>query len=326
VHRHQSADNKEIVMKIVFLFGAGASKGAEEANIITPPLGVSLFKELQIRYPDSWGKMNQDSFSDDFEKGMSKLIKDQPAKINQLQRDMAAFFFEFQPTEDNLYLKMVLKIKPFLKNISFITLNYDQILMRCLRKASINYHFDISPQVEQSKLEICFPHGCSHLWLDSFRGPPGSITYDPRLDAINGPVRAQDESEAFNDQITNNPLSPVISCFDIFKTTLTAKEFIQRQRDRTEQLIHNADLVLIIGVGVRKHDEHIWTPLGKTSAKLFYCSGSGGAEFEAWAKESRIRSDEVIYPGYFSDHFDDIINTVNDTFHRELSISYQPLI
>ena len=45
-------------MKIIFLFGAGASKGSEVDGIPTPPLGTELFTQLQSKYPKSWGCLN----------------------------------------------------------------------------------------------------------------------------------------------------------------------------------------------------------------------------------------------------------------------------
>ena len=58
----------------------------------------------------------------------------------------------------------------------------------------------------------------------------------------------------------------------------TAKKFIQEQRDRTKELIAAADLVVIVGVRVRKHDNHLWEPLSQAAGKLLYCAGKGGAE------------------------------------------------
>jgi hypothetical protein len=272
-------------MKIIFLFGAGASKGSEVNGIPSPPLGIELFTQLQSKYPKSWGRLNVHSFTEDFEIAMSYLVRSQPDSIDQLQRDMAQFFFGFQPSKASLYQCLIRETSPYLKTVGFVTLNYDLLLEHCLLRAGIQPVCAKQAASDSGEVEVCLPHGCSHLWIDGFRGPPGSIRFHPSIDAINGPVRAYGASAEFQEQIRNNPLPPVMSCFDTTKTTPTAKKFIQEQRDRTKELIAAADLVVIVGVRVRKHDNHLWEPLSQAAGKLLYCAGKGGAEeFEGWQK------------------------------------------
>ena len=291
-------------MKVVFLLGAGASKGSEDNGILTPPLGSDLFSQLQTRYPRSWGRLDVDSFGADFETAMSELIQKQPDSIDQLQRNMAEYFFGFQPTGANLYLRLIRELSSSLSSTAFVTLNYDLLLERSLLKAGLQPFCDAGKGV----IEICLPHGCSHLWIDGFRGPLGSIKFHPSADAFNGPVRAFGSRAQFQDQIDNNPLPPVMSCFDTAKITPTAKQFVQQQRARIKELIAGANLVLIIGVRIREHDKHLWEPLATTFAGLLYCAGQTGAhEFESWREESRIHTDDRVLPGYFSHHFGDIV-------------------
>jgi hypothetical protein len=54
------------------------------------------------------------------------------------------------------------------------------------------------------------------------------------------------------------------------------------------------------------HDDHIWTPLKETSAKLLYCSGKKGKDF----KKFIATKNDLIFEGYFFDHFNEICNTV----------------
>lgn len=149
--------------------------------------------------------------------------------------------------------------------------------------------------------------------MESFRGSPGSIHFHPSLNAINGPVRAYGGLEEFQDQFNNNPLPPVISCFDKAKTTPAAKEFIQKQRERLKELIEAANLVIVIGVRIRDHDKHIWEPLKATQGKILYCSGQTGAnEFEKWQAKWRANDNDAALPGYFKTHFEDIVYAIKE--------------
>ena len=300
-------------MRIVFLLGAGASKGSEVDGVVTPPLGSELFDQLQCRYPMSWGRMDGSLFSKDFELAMTNLLRSQPKGIAQLQRDMAQFFFEFQPSKANLYYCLIREIFPYLKTIGIVTLNYDLLLERCLLNSRLQPVCAKDAKADNGEIEVCLPHGCSHLWVNGFRGPAGSISFHPSFDVINGPVRAYGAPAEFQDQIINNPLSPVMSCFDIAKTTPTAKQFIQGQRDRTAELIGAADLIVIIGVRVREHDKHLWEPLGATPGRLLYCAGQSGAgEFEQWRLNKRAQSTDIVLSGYFGKHFKDIVSAVKE--------------
>lgn len=308
-------------MKIVFLFGAGASKGSEVNGIPAPPLGTELFTQLQSKYSKNWGQLNADSFVDDFEPAMSHLIQSQPDSIDQLQRDMAQFFFGFQPSKASLYQSLIREIFPYIKTVGFVTLNYDLLLERCLLKAGLQPVCAKQAISDSGEVEICLPHGCSHLWIDGFCGPPGSIRFHPSIDAINGPVRAYGSLIEFQEQIRNNPLPPVMSCFDTTKTTPTAKKFIQGQRERTKELIAAADLVVIVGVRVRKHDNHLWEPLSQAAGKLLYCAGKGGAEeFEEWRESHRCHNNDIVLPGYFDYHFKDIVCAVKEAAVPNFSV------
>lgn len=308
-------------MKIIFLFGAGASKGSEVEGIPTPPLGSELFKKLKSRYPESWGCLNVDSFTDDFEIAMSHLVLSQPDSIDQLQRDMAQFFFGFQPSGASLYHSLIREISPYLDTIGFCNLNYDLLLERCLLGARLQPVCARQAASDRGEVEICLPHGCCHLWIDGFRGSPGGVRFDPSLDVINGPVCAYGTLTNFQDQIRNNLLSPVMSCFDTNKTTPNAKQFIQNQRDRFAELIDAADLVVIIGVRVRDHDKHLWEPLSKATGKLLYCAGKKGAEeFEGWRKSHRSHTNDIVLPGYFDYHFKDIIFAVKEAATPSISV------
>ena len=96
----------------IMLLGAGASYGSSRANV--PPMGSGLFSELRPFNPPGWGALSSDmasEFERDFERGMGRLAKTRSHDMPVLQRAMAAYFFDYLPTQDSLYLKLGRLIK-----------------------------------------------------------------------------------------------------------------------------------------------------------------------------------------------------------------------
>jgi hypothetical protein len=94
------------------IFGAGASYGSDTSNV--PPLMNELFEALAAFAPSTWGKLPEKYrklFQNDFEQGMQTLSNEHNALLPPLQRDMAAYFFNFLPRKSNLYCKMANLIK-----------------------------------------------------------------------------------------------------------------------------------------------------------------------------------------------------------------------
>ena len=96
--------------KKLIVFGAGASFGSEKNNM--PPLGNFLFNKLTTAFPDSWGLIDPKIatvFQNNFEEGMEKLANKCYNALTKIQIDMAKFFVKFEPTNENLYVKLAKK-------------------------------------------------------------------------------------------------------------------------------------------------------------------------------------------------------------------------
>ena len=130
-------------LKVLFLFGAGASYGSGECAHLTarrlirpPPLGagdkglVAVWErtnrtELLSEIPPSL----RDVFRSNFEKGMAQLITvenaDRVDATNRFQVRLAEYFLKFAPTNSNLYSKLFSLLKS--RNIRpvCVSLNYD---------------------------------------------------------------------------------------------------------------------------------------------------------------------------------------------------------
>lgn len=297
-------------MSILFLFGAGASRGSEKAGISTPALGLNLFQVLRDYAPLTWGKLDREYgkyFQKDFEEGMNKVLAQHPYDVSELQRDMAKYFFGFSPSSENLYVRIIERIG--VEGISFASLNYDKLLEEAILRSNFSPTYGWEP-INERKVDFCLPHGCCNLFLKGLDIPVGALSFPFASNMIDSSeIKIIRSAKELHDEL-EQALPPVMSCFNSKKTSAVGKSFLELQQERFEKMVHSASLVVIIGVQVREHDKHIWEPLSMTKAKLVYCSGRGSSDFCVWHNKYRLNSPFHIFPKYFVDHFDTICDMV----------------
>lgn len=295
-------------MSTVLLLGAGASYGSDYTG--TPPLGVDLAQALCAFNPQGWGALPQtllDVFDEDFEKGMVMASKKYSHALPVLQRAMAAYFFNFLPRTSNLYVRLANSIREASWDGAICTLNYERYTELCIS------HVGLQPVVGQasnagSTVELCYPHGCCHFFCDSVRGTSQGVSFSGMNVRTNGPIRMISDPNKFQDRINNDAFPPAMSYFEPQKITTSGANFIEGQRQRFNYLIGNADTVVVVGIRVRTHDEHIWNPLKSSPARIVYCSGNtAGDEFIDWSETERPEMDDLVLDGYFADKFDTVI-------------------
>jgi hypothetical protein len=299
-------------MTNVILFGAGASFGSASSNV--PPLGVTLFSELQKFNPQGWGRLPDNlssSFEQDFEKGMTELAQWNSHAMPILQRAMAAYFFNFYPSPSNLYVELGKRIRNTKWKGALATLNYERLLELSLLSTGVQ------PVVwntdgQENSIELCLPHGCCHIFCESVKGTSQGVSFSGVDVTTDGPVRVIPNPQEFNSRINEDAFPPVMSYFQPDKATTSGMSFINGQRERWKQLVASAAVIGIIGVRVRSSDSHIWDALQHTKAKLVYCSGvDGGKEFLEWKQHVRPSSSDKAFYGYFKESFDDICAELN---------------
>ncbi|MGA8163651.1 MAG: hypothetical protein WB791_01335 [Waddliaceae bacterium] len=286
---------------ILFLFGAGASKGSEKKGINVPACGAGLFEELKRFAPSTWGKLDPPygtQFRDDFEKGMKQVIENHSRDVLGLQQDMAKYFFNFFPSSKSLYIQLIKRIG--FKGITFASLNYDWLLEQAFHVL----------EIPMKEIDLCLPHGCSNRFVKGIKGPQGSFSFGCANHLIDGPIVSVCSQEDFNERV--KPLHPVMACVDPQKKSPIGKAFLADEKNKFEKSAFFAKVIVIIGVQVREHDNHIWTPLEKTDAKIVYCSGSGNESFKSWAEKSRAGKNDECLPGYFLDNFGNICKIAED--------------
>lgn len=288
----------------IFLFGAGASFGSDSTRV--PPLGASLFSELQKFNPDGWGKLPTElatEFSEDFERGMTKLADTNSHAMPILQRAMAAYFFNFYPSPSNLYIKLGAQIRTTNWDGALATINYERLLeLSLILTGNQPFVGEISPR--ENTVEFCLPHGCCHIFCESVRAGAPGVSISGVGVTTDGPVRVITDPQEFQTRINGDAFPPVMSYFQPDKGTTSGRSFIINQRKRWEELALGAKVIGIVGVRVRPSEEHIWEPIKQSKAKVVYCAGKeGGEEYLKWKNQVRPHSEDKILFGYFDKSF-----------------------
>jgi hypothetical protein len=130
---------RTMVDRLIFIFGAGASKGAGQGKHILPcdpPLGPELYGKLGERFPVELGRGSRlwqykDGLEQDFEKTMANKVSLENPTLDILtwQRKMALYFgsFTLDSTGDDLYSRLLLFLLKTgnIENSAFASLNYE---------------------------------------------------------------------------------------------------------------------------------------------------------------------------------------------------------
>lgn len=300
-------------MKNVIIFGAGASYGSDNEGI-TPPLGANLFNELTRFNPDGWGKIDSttaDKFRIDFEAAMADLARQLPHALPPLQRAMAAFFFNFKPQPTNLYRSIAKAFNKRKWEGAFISINYERLLELSLLGEGIQPCIGLPQPGDDKVIELCLPHGCCHIFCESAHGRASMVSFAGMNVSTNGPIKVIGAYPEYMQRIQNDAFPPVMSYFEPNKQTTSGKSFILGQRQRYSEMVASAERIVLIGIRVREHDEHIWEPLAQSGAQLLYVSGEASkAEYDAWEKKRRPKRSDVALSGYFRDEFSEILKWI----------------
>lgn len=289
-------------MGTIFLFGAGASHGSDTHN--TPPLGADLFEALRQFNPLGWGTITGDlaaAFRSDFETAFPSVA---PHALAPLQRAMAAYFFEFRPCTSSLYFELARRIAGA-KGWSgaACTLNYDLLLELSLLGASVLPVIG-KPTSGSPRLELCLPHGCCHLFCNAAQADASGVSFHGHCVKTDGPVTRIVDPRQHRTRIEKDAFPPVMSYFEPKKDTTTGSSFIDEHRLRWHELAMSATTIVVVGVRVRPHDDHVWEPIASSAARVVYCAGSSGAsEYRNWAATTRARRRDRVLAGSFREEF-----------------------
>lgn len=296
-------------MTKVVLFGAGASYGALGVAPCPPPLGVRLFNELARRFPQTWGTLHErvrhEFQTKGFEHGMSKVWGELPDRVTSLTRHMAMYFSEFKPNNPGatLYCKLAQALGPH-DEVTFATLNYECLLEQSLKSYDVDFSYGNRP----SRITVLKLHGSCNILPDSigFSGV-GFVG----ADLIEHPVRYVSDVDYvyqfWKDQESSSGAVPSMAIYMPGKPTQANAGHIKRLQREWAERVGQAATLIICGVEPNPVDEHIWSPIAATQAKVYYVGPNGSAKrFRNWARVSRPHRPYYSMPGTFESRYDEI--------------------
>lgn len=292
--------NTDIFPETIFLFGAGASKGAGNCIPEIPPLGAELFTELTRCFPMSWGSLPQNIVTEFkripvFENGMKFLWDNYSHLIPTLMQHMALYFLQFRPKQPgiSLYDKLISEIvsRNLVNKIALSTINYDCLIEWGINNSRIQVNYFTMPNNNKT-LVLWKLHGSCNFW-------PQGIRATRRVQFTKGvsfgtPMEAHSN---LNDSVAmclgDNALPPVMCLYMPTKPVQVSPGSISAiQKIWTESVLHTKDVILV-GVAPNEEDFHIWKPLANTNATLHFSDFDG--RIKTWCKKHRIsKPDEYL--------------------------------
>ncbi len=158
-----------------------------------------------------------------------------------------------------------------------------------------------------NQIEICFPHGCCHIFCESAKGITPGVSFHGIDVKTSGRIKIIAQPLEFNNRILSDAFPPVMSYFEPHKRTVSGNNFIEMQRERMKTLILNSNKIIILGIKIRPNDKHIWDYLGQTNAQLVYFGNNQDKnDFDSWLNSIKRNKNDKFIQKYFIDGFEDI--------------------
>ena len=280
--------------KIVFLFGAGASKGARHILPCDPPLGAEVYDRLAEHFPGQWGPSSRlgrysEALRHDFEKTIfNEVCRWNPSlSILEWQRTMALYFAFFIPdsTGKDFYSRLLsfLQQSGKIRSSIFASLNYDCIFEQAADKLELAVDYSCG-ETQVNAVQVLKIHGsCNFITVDIQKSAPYYLTNpnsstNCRMHCLQ-PIGIESVLKSrFSD--ANASYYPVMSLYSFGKNSIVAGVRIQEIRNSWSECVSEASVVAVIGVRPNSEDTHIWNPIRQTSAKLFYIGST--RDFDIW--------------------------------------------
>lgn len=283
--------------EIVFLFGAGASKGAGHVSPKCPPLMCELYNELAKDFPQDWGPesslaVHADKFRENFEQTFWEEvltfgggIPRAALTLLEKQRPLALYFprFILDPSGLDYYSKLLSRLKDSGKipHCLIGSINYDCLFEQAAHKLGrrVDYMCTSSESLRVAKL-----HGsCNFVTKE--------LSQHDRALLTGSGVHLEKEFDFL--QVVNLEAAlirkisglqpahlPVISQPSPGKEDLLAPRQIFEIRQKWATAVSAASAVAIIGVSYNENDTHIVEAIRRTPAKILYIGDE--ESFKKW--------------------------------------------
>ena len=266
-------------VRVVFLFGAGASSGSGSVTPCPPPLGTDLYREL-AGFSRLWATLPsalEPLFRRNFEQGMSRVWADAVAdgrlhnRAAMLLREMGRYFAGFSAGSGNLYERLVegiVKIGRF-ENVAFSTLNYECLLEDGLRRAGKRVDYEATSGSD-GDAAVCWKlHGSCNFMVE---GHDYQFSFIPASMLTGLPFRVVECADvpAICDLNSREQslLFPIMAIYAPGKDVPFAPERVSRMQSSWAEAVNHAETVVVAGVRPNPGDSHIWGPLAATAARV----------------------------------------------------------
>lgn len=291
--------------KVVFLFGAGASKGAicvvPEPPSIMPELHDKLL-EYDLFYWGSVIRTHEADFKANFEAAYSRFIVGVPPDdqspriilpsltILERQIPLAFYFSRFllDSSGSDLYSKLMSGLKDCnaLQKCLFGSLNYDTLLEQSITRirASVDYLCTSAT----NRVQVVKLHGSCNFVTGRLSpqtraslSAPGTFTNgqidflepSPDLESL---LRAKFQGHEPEFLPVMTPISPE-------KQTYYGATQIQAMRNNWLTAVSAAQLVAVIGVSDNPNDKHVTDTIKQSGARRLLYIG-GNTDFHKWVE------------------------------------------
>lgn len=216
---------------------------------------------------------------------MKLLYERHGMAIPQLMRDMAIYFIQFRPYQRRtLYCRLVddLARIGLLSRTIFSTLNYECVLEFSMAEAGILLsYFDAG---NENTCPVWKLHGSSNFFSAQVQASPG-VFYSTGVVFEGGIQAFPDINRVIGHCLLETALAPVMCLYMEGKPVSISPSVIQRVQEMWKDAVARAKAIFCIGVYPLEADDHIWSPIAKTQADLFFIGDK--AAFDDWGERNR---------------------------------------
>jgi hypothetical protein len=279
-------------MSTLFLFGAGASRFSGPCRPEPPPLGNALFEQLQVfsRVAASVSDDIAVEFRRDFETGMARFRETTRShELAQFTREMARYFLRFEPGPGNLYDVLVHHIVASRRMAVLATLNYDLLIEHVILSRDLAVTYGRSP-LPKDGIRVLKLHGSANFILDvPGTALLGDIITPTGERLIGGNFIPVTPEQARIWMRREDSLAPAMSMYALGKQTPFGTNLVADQQAGWREQVARATQIIVCGVRVVEEDKHVWAPLARSTAPLFYIDPDP-APYQKWAARYRRRA------------------------------------
>jgi hypothetical protein len=266
---------------IVFLFGAGASYGAQGIEPFPPPLGGGLYGELKREFPETWGALHDDEVErfgpegTQFEAGMKMLWEKWDERAWKALIDVGVYFSRFRPPRDqsDCYSRLIIALRAlgFVDFVRVATLNYECLLEVASSRVGVGLNYSGRPN--PGALAIAKPHGsCNFLADVNFKNV--TLIGSPEMqNLLLAPLQILDPDEIEPTYRSEYSVPPAMSLYAVGKHTPIDGGLVAEMREDWRRWVAEASLIVVIGAQPYFRDDHIWNPIVSSPVDVWYIGG-----------------------------------------------------